>query len=136
MIYNTEFTFLSATDPTEEDLSDREIRKRTDPELMAPIQGPESQLKKVQDLWGPKASTSLENILTEFDDLFMKHKADVTAACPYPALRLDKLYAALIRCLVLWTVTKQILVFLFKGLHLLAGGSDVTRGISCDSSLH
>ena len=25
----------------------------------------------------------------------------VTAACPYPALRLDKLYAALIRCLVL-----------------------------------
>ena len=37
----------------------------------------------------------------------------VTAACPYPALRLDKLYAALIRCLVLWTVTKQILVFLF-----------------------
>ena len=37
----------------------------------------------------------------------------VTAACLYPALRLDKLYAALIRCLVLWTVTKQILVFLF-----------------------
>ena len=45
---------------------------------------------------------------------------NVTAACPYPALRLDKLYAALIRCLVLWTVTKQILVFLFKGLYLLA----------------
>ena len=44
----------------------------------------------------------------------------VTAACLYPALRLDKLYAALIRCLVLWTVTKQILVFLFKGLYLLA----------------
>ena len=38
---------------------------------------------------------------------------NVTAACLYPALRLDKLYAALIRCLVLWTVTKQILVFLF-----------------------
>ena len=61
---------------------------------------------------------------------------NVTAACLYPALRLDKLYAALIRCLVLWTVTKQFLVFLFKGLYLLAGGSDVTRGISCDSSLH
>ena len=60
----------------------------------------------------------------------------VTAACPYPALRLDKLYAALIRCLVLWTVTKQFLVFLFKGLYLLTGGSDVTRGISCDSALH
>ena len=39
--------------------------------------------------------------------------AIVTAACPYPALRLDKLYAALIRCLVLWTVTKQFLVFVF-----------------------
>ena len=61
---------------------------------------------------------------------------NVTAACPYPALRLDKLYAALIRCLVLWTVTKQLLVSCFKGLYLLTGGSDVTRGISCDSSLH
>ena len=61
---------------------------------------------------------------------------NVTAACPYPALILDKLYAAMIRCLVLWTVTKQILVFLFKGLYLEAGGSDVTRGIFCDSSLH
>ena len=61
----------------------------------------------------------------------------VTAACPYPALRLDKLYAALIRCLGLWTVTKQFLVFFgFKGPYLLAGGSDVTRGISCDPSLH
>ena len=38
---------------------------------------------------------------------------NVTAACPYPVLRLDKLYAALIRCLVLWTVTKQIIVFVF-----------------------
>ena len=61
---------------------------------------------------------------------------NVTAVCPYPALRLDKLYAALIRCLVLWTVTNQFLVSCFKGLYLLTGGSDVTRGISCDSSLH
>ena len=60
----------------------------------------------------------------------------VTAACLYPALRLDKLYAALIRFLVLWTVTKQFLVSYFKGLYLLTGGSDVTRGISCDSSVH
>ena len=44
----------------------------------------------------------------------------LTAACPYPALRLDKLYAALIRCLVLWAVTKQILVSCFKGLYVLA----------------
>ena len=74
---SSEFESLSSTDPTEEGLSDREIRKRTDPELMAPVQGPASQLKEVQDLWGPKASASFENILTEFDDLFMKHKADI-----------------------------------------------------------
>ena len=74
---SSEFEFLSSTDPTEESLSDREIRKRTDPELMAPVQGPESQLKEVQDLWGPKASASLESIPTELDDLFMKHKADI-----------------------------------------------------------
>ena len=74
---SSEFEFLSSTDPTEEGLSDREIRKRTDPELMAPVQGPELQLKEVQVLWGPKASASLENILTEFDELFMKHKADI-----------------------------------------------------------
>ena len=61
---------------------------------------------------------------------------NVTAASPYPALRLDKLYAALIRCLVLWIVTKQVLVSCFKGLYFLLDGSDVTRGISCDSSLH
>ena len=73
----SESEFLSSTDPTEEGLSDLEIRKRTDPDLMAPVQGPESQLKEVQDLWGPKASASLESILTEFDDLFKKHKADI-----------------------------------------------------------
>ena len=73
----SEIEFLSSTDPTEEGLSEREVRKRTDPELMAPVQGPESQLKEVQNLCGLKASASLENTLTEFDDLFMKHKADI-----------------------------------------------------------
>ena len=68
------FEFLSSTEPTETGLSDREIRKRT---LMAPIPGSESHLKEVQDLWGPAACTALENIPTEFDDLFMKHKADI-----------------------------------------------------------
>ena len=68
---------MSFTDPTEEGLSDREIRKRTDPELMAPIPGPESQLQEVKDLWDPEASTSLENISTAFNDLFLKHKADI-----------------------------------------------------------
>ena len=28
-------------------------------------------------MWGPKTSASLENVLTELDDLFMKHKADI-----------------------------------------------------------
>ena len=74
---SSEFEILSSTDPTEECLSEREVRKRTGPELMAPVQGPESQLKEVQNLWGPKASASLENILTEFDDLFMKYKTDI-----------------------------------------------------------
>ena len=74
---SSEFEFLSSTESTEEGFSEREVRKCTDPELMAPVQGPESQLKEVQNLWGPKASASLENILTEFDNLFMKQKADI-----------------------------------------------------------
>ena len=74
---SSEFEFLSSTDPTKAGLSEREIRKRTDSGLLAPVQGAESQLKTVRDLWGSKASISLENILTEFDDLFMKHKADI-----------------------------------------------------------
>ena len=72
-----EFEFLSSTDPSEEGLSEREIRKRTDPDLLAPIPGPESQLEKVQKLWGQTARDSLNNILTEFDDLFILHKADI-----------------------------------------------------------
>ena len=74
---SSEFEFLSSTHPTEEGLSEREIRKRTDPELKAPISGPESQLQEVKHLWGLEASISLDNILTEFDEFFMKHKADI-----------------------------------------------------------
>ena len=36
LISSSEFEFLSSTDPNEKSLSDREIRKSTDPELMAP----------------------------------------------------------------------------------------------------
>ena len=46
---SSEFEFLSSTDPTEEGFSDREKRKRTDSELMAPIPGPESQLQEVKE---------------------------------------------------------------------------------------
>ena len=74
---SSEFEFLSSTDPSEPGLSEREIRKRTDPELMAPIPGPDSQLQEVKDLWGASACESLGRILNEFDDLFMKHKADI-----------------------------------------------------------
>ena len=66
-----------STNPSKEGLSEREIRKRTDPDLLAPIPGPEYQLEEVQKLWGQTARDSLNNILTEFDDLFMKHKADI-----------------------------------------------------------
>ena len=74
---SSEFEFLSSTDPSETGLSEREIRKRTDPELMAPIPGPDSQLQEVKNLWSASACESLGKILNEFDDLFMKHKADI-----------------------------------------------------------
>ena len=47
---SSEFEFLSPTDPSEEGLSEREIRKRADPDLLAPILGLESQLEEVQKL--------------------------------------------------------------------------------------
>ena len=74
---SSEFEFLSSTDPSEAGLSERKIRKRTDLELIAPIPGPNSQIKEFKDLWGASACESLGNILREFDDLFMKHKADI-----------------------------------------------------------
>ena len=61
---------------------------------------------------------------------------NLTAACLHLALKLDKLYAALMLCLVLWTVTKQPFFLACKGLFLLAGGSDVTREVSCDPASH
>ena len=58
-------------------LSEHEIRKRTDPDLLASIPGPELQLEEVQKLWGQTARNSSDNVPFEFDDLFMKHKADI-----------------------------------------------------------
>ena len=68
---------MSSTDPSELGLSEREIKKRTDPALIAPIPGPEAQLDEVRNLWGPAASDTLDKLLKEFDDLFMKYKADI-----------------------------------------------------------
>ena len=45
---SSEFEFLSSTDPSEAGLSEREIRKRTDPDLLAPIPEPDSQLQEVK----------------------------------------------------------------------------------------
>ena len=77
MTSSSEFEFLPSTDPSEAGLSGREIRKRTDPDILAPISGPDSQLQEVKKLWGASACESLGNILNEFDDLFMKRKADI-----------------------------------------------------------
>ena len=77
LMSSSEFEFLSSTNPSEEVLSERKIRKRTDLELMAPIPGPGFQLQEVKDLWGANACESLGNNLNEFDDLFMKHKTDI-----------------------------------------------------------
>ena len=74
---SSEFEFLSSTDPSDAGLSEREVGKRTDPELMAPIPGPDSQLQEVKNLCGASACESLGNIFNEFDDLFMKRKADI-----------------------------------------------------------
>ena len=74
---SSEFEFLSSTDPSEAGLSEREIRKRTDPDLLAPIPGPDSQLQEVKKPRGASACESLDNILNEFGDLFMKRKADI-----------------------------------------------------------
>ena len=54
---SSEFEFLSSTDPSEEGLSEREVRKRTDLDLLAPIPGPESQLEEVQELWDKLPAT-------------------------------------------------------------------------------
>ena len=68
---------MSSTDPSEAGLSEREIRKRTDPDILAPVPGPDSQLQVVKKRWGASACESLGDILNEFDDLFMKRKADI-----------------------------------------------------------
>ena len=56
-------------------MSERYIRKRTGPGLLAPIPGPGSHLEEVEKFCGQTARTSLDNVLTEFNDLLMKHKA-------------------------------------------------------------
>ena len=75
--FSSEFEFLSSTDTSEFGLSGREVKKRTDPTLMAPIPSCEAQLDEVRGLWGSTASDTLSTLLNEFDDLFMKYKTDI-----------------------------------------------------------
>ena len=67
------FEFLSSTDPSEPSLSEREVKKRTDPVLLDPIPGPEVQLDEVRNLWG---STLLKNSSVNLI-LSVKYKADI-----------------------------------------------------------
>ena len=77
---STEFSslaqnFLSSTEMSEEGLSENEKRERTDPQLLKPIPGPD--LSSDLPFWGEGARDQLAEVLIEYDDLFMKHKADI-----------------------------------------------------------
>ena len=50
-------------------------RVRTDPQLLKPITGPD--LPSVLSFLRKRARDQLANVLNEYDDLFMKHKADI-----------------------------------------------------------
>ena len=67
--------FLSSTELPEEDMSENEKRAQTDPNLLKPIPGPD--LSSVLSFWGEGARDQLAEVLNEYDDLFMKHKADI-----------------------------------------------------------
>ena len=58
-------------------MSELEVKKRTDPDLLAPVPGPKSQLVDVQLLWERTACDSLKNMQTEFEDFFMTHQVDI-----------------------------------------------------------
>ena len=67
--------FPSTTEPSVPPLSEEELRKRTDPELLKPIKGPD--LEPVGTTWGENTKAELGKLIAEYDDLFMKHKADI-----------------------------------------------------------
>ena len=60
---------------SEEGLTENEKRARTDPQLLKPIPSPD--LSSVLSIWGEGARDQLAKVLNEYDDLFMKHKADI-----------------------------------------------------------
>ena len=60
---------------SEEALSENEKCERTDPRLLKLIPGPD--LSSVLSFLGEGARDQLAKLLNEYDDLFMKHKADI-----------------------------------------------------------
>ena len=77
---STEFSsfaqkFLSSTKISEEDLTENEKRARTDLQLLKPIPCP--NLSSVLSFWGEGSRDQLAEALNEYDNLFMKHKADI-----------------------------------------------------------
>ena len=59
--------FLSSTGMSEIDLLENEKRKRTDPQLVKPVPGPD--LSSVFSSWGEEARDKLEGTLNEYEDL-------------------------------------------------------------------
>ena len=56
-------------------MSETEKRAQTDPQLLKPIPSPD--LSSVLSFWEEGARDQLAEVLNEYDDLFMKHKADI-----------------------------------------------------------
>ena len=73
---SSDFEFLFSTDPSEAGLLEREIKTVTNPALLLPIPGTEAQHNEVRKIWGSTARDTLEKLLTESDDHFMKCKPD------------------------------------------------------------
>ena len=67
--------FLSSTEFSEEEMSESEKRAQTDPNLLKPIPGPD--LSSVLSSWEEGARDQSAEVLNEYNDLFMKHKADI-----------------------------------------------------------
>ena len=67
--------FLSSTELSEEEVSKNEKRAQTDPQLLNTKPGPD--LSSVLSFWGEGARDQLAEVLNEYDELFMKHKADI-----------------------------------------------------------
>ena len=67
--------FLSGSDCPLDDFSEFEREQQLDQALLKPI--PKPDLSDVKVNWGESACKELENLMLEYDSLFMKHKADL-----------------------------------------------------------